>query len=102
MARDRSQGGFTPTEVRILNVLADGQPHPVAELMKCLDDELAERVNLQMHISRIRKKLAPVGQWIVCQVGEGPRSYRHIQKVSPATLASLLAMEPGPGTTPPR
>lgn len=70
---------FTPTEQRILSVLADGEPHSREELYQCIDDELANRKRvLAVHICNIRLKLKPYGQTIVCQIGGIPVSYRHV------------------------
>lgn len=91
-SRDGGGGGFTPTEVRILNVLADGHPHSKAELLAVIDEQ-ADANALRVHIHRIRKKLEPHNQTIDC-VSRGkelPVAYRHLQKVSPASLKMLLS-----------
>jgi hypothetical protein len=59
-----SNGEFTPTQARIMAVLGDGRPHTKAELLACLDDDLAPPHALGFHISNLRKKLAPKGQGI--------------------------------------
>jgi len=57
---------YTPTETRLLNVLGDGKPHNRKELrLKCLNDELLES-GLKMAISKLRKKINPIGQDIIC------------------------------------
>lgn len=56
---------FTPTETRILDVLADGGLHTFKELFACLDDELSQRGTVAFHLSRMRKKLNPLGYDIV-------------------------------------
>lgn len=84
---------FTPTEKRILNVLADGKPHEVEELRACLDDELAGETALMFHIFRIRKKLKPYGQYIRSLLAhdELPACYVHITRDSAAYIpASFL------------
>ncbi len=48
---------FTKTEGKIVAILRDGGAHRWQELFECLPDELGPKVNLQMHISNIRKKL---------------------------------------------
>ena len=50
---------LTPTERRIWDRLADGERHSVAELMLCLNDEMAEPNNVKVHIFRMRQKLPP-------------------------------------------
>lgn len=80
---------FTPNEERILKVLADGKAHPRAELLECLLDPLATKSCLVAAIFRIRKKLKPFNQYIVCEVtGPGPWCYRHIQLLNTALPAS--------------
>ena len=70
---------FTETEKKILLVLADGRPHRAEELMKCLTDELAEKYALWQHISRLRKKINPLGQDIVCVFVNRRNMYRHVR-----------------------
>ena len=70
---------WTKTEVKILNILADGHPHPREELFTCIDDDLANlKRQLAFHVCNIRRKLKPYGQTIVCQIGDAPISYRHV------------------------
>lgn len=48
------QGGFTPTEQRLLDALADGKPHSIEELAtigKC------EASSVRMHMSNLRTKI---------------------------------------------
>jgi DNA-binding response OmpR family regulator len=70
---------FTPIEGRVLEVLSDGLSHPRQELLDCLQDDQAARTALQMHVSRIRKKLRPQGQDIVCEVKGYGIYYRHVR-----------------------
>jgi hypothetical protein len=70
---------YTPTQRRMLRLLADGRPHPRAELKACLVDELGDWNNVQFHISRIRKRLRPKGQDILCVVANQQISYRHVR-----------------------
>ncbi len=76
---------FTPTEQRILNVLSDGMLHSKDELMKCLDDDLAQRSAVDPHISNLRKKLNPVGQHITCETNGNAWTfkYRHVRLLDP-------------------
>jgi hypothetical protein len=75
---------YTPTQERLLAVLADGLPHRREELMGCLNDDLAERVILQCHISLLRKKLRPVGQDILCEFAQRTYQYRHVRLLASA------------------
>lgn len=70
---------FTPTEQRLLAVLGDGLDHHRDELMACLSDDMTERSTLRTHFFRMKKKLHPVGQDIVCiRNGAGFR-YRQVR-----------------------
>ena len=62
--------GFTATELRIVNVLADGLTHRRNELHKLLNDELQSITAIKTHISNIRRKLRP-GLLIVCEFPNG-------------------------------
>ena len=74
-----SNGKFTPTEQRILAILADGMAHTRQELHGCLYDELGGPGNLRVHICNIRKKLLRVGQTILCELYRGSPHYRHVR-----------------------
>lgn len=69
---------FTPTERRILNVLADGLPHRREELHACLPDELGAVANVYMHVTNLRRKLAKRGEAILCEFYLGSYYYRHV------------------------
>lgn len=58
--------GFTPTQARMLAVLADGRPHTRKELHACLEDDLAALAAIKWHIKKLRKKLKPERKGIVC------------------------------------
>lgn len=73
------KNGFTPTEQRIIAVLADGQPHARKELMGCLDDELAEKTALKRHLTRLRKKLRPQGRDIMFVASSKLCGYRQVR-----------------------
>lgn len=72
---------FTPTETRILSALADGMPHPKAELKGCVDEQLAlvDDSALRAHLARIRKKLRPKGQDIICELLNRSIHWRHVR-----------------------
>jgi len=70
----------TPTQQRILDVLSDGCPHPMTELLVCLPDPVANtRKNVAWHLVELRKKLRPVGQDILCQFLNRRLYYRHVR-----------------------
>ena len=69
---------FTPTQRRILEVLKDGMPHKRKELIDCLQDEMADRIDLNCQLSLLRRKLRPIGHEIVCEYGQRMLWYRHV------------------------
>ena len=71
---------FTPTQQRLLKLLSDGMPHTRKELVKCLDDELTSLDTVNVHISYLRRKLRPIGQDIICEMGSSYKlGYRHVR-----------------------
>jgi hypothetical protein len=70
---------YTPTQRRMLRLLQDGLPHARAELKACLVDDLGNWNNVQVHISRLRKRLRPKGQDILCVVANQKISYRQVR-----------------------
>lgn len=70
---------FTPTQRRMLAVLADGQPHARRELRACLFDELGTASNIRFHLCSIRKVLRPLRQDIICELHRGTIKYRHVR-----------------------
>lgn len=70
---------FTPIETRMLKVLSDGLDHKREELHACLYDELSNLSAIQPHISRLRRKLHPIGQDIVCIISRGNILYRNVR-----------------------
>jgi DNA-binding winged helix-turn-helix (wHTH) protein len=71
--------GFTPTERRILNILADGQPHVLHDLHRCLNDDLSAMSTLYSHVYNLRAKLRPKGQDILCENIRRRCYYRHVR-----------------------
>jgi hypothetical protein len=70
---------FTPQEQRLLDVLADGMPHPRRELKGVLYDELAEGYGaLSVALTYLRKKLRRKGQDIVCELVRRGIWYRQV------------------------
>ena len=69
---------WTPTQQRLLAVLADGQPHTRAELRAQLHDELGSPSNLWYHVHQIRRRLPP-GETIVCEIHRSTIKYRHVR-----------------------
>lgn len=69
---------LTNTEIAILKVLSDGMRHSREEVKGVLD-RMATYKNLHDHIVRIRKKLEPKNQTVVCELNGGRIWYRHVR-----------------------
>lgn len=74
-----SEISWTPIEARVLAALADGAPHRPEVLLACLGDEMATINNLWVHLSRMRAKLRPLGEDIVCVIHNRKMHYRHMR-----------------------
>jgi hypothetical protein len=59
---------LTPTQRRMLSLLADGLPHTREELHACLNDEQADLSSIQGPISNLRKLMRPHGHDIICEL----------------------------------
>lgn len=70
---------YTPTEQKLLVMLADGLPHTVEELATCLPDELASLTTVKAHIWKIRQKLH--GSAIAGERLNGRFVYRMVDRV---------------------
>lgn len=70
---------FSVTEQKILDVLRDGHDHGVDELTACLPDELSDKTVTKVHLHRIRTKLEPIGETILCVWNRRRRLYRHVR-----------------------
>lgn len=69
---------LTRVQARMLALLSDGQPHSREALHALLWDTDAPVGNIHTHISTLRKKLRPLGQWIVCEYARRTIHYRRI------------------------
>lgn len=76
--------GFTPTERRMVILLADGKPHTRKELHACLIDEMGPLCNIKPHLQAIKRKIEYLGEDIVCVLGQSRKiSYRRIKIILP-------------------
>ena len=86
--QSKSEDGliFTHTEAAMLKILSDGMRHTNKELQTCLPDELGGSANVRNHIKRIRYKLLPIGESIICERGFGYNNfaYRHVRLLASA------------------
>jgi len=74
--------GFTKIETRIMSLLSDGMPHRRDEVLDCLGDKLAELSALHAHMTRIRKKINPKGESILCVISGHRYCYQLVKLVS--------------------
>ena len=79
-----STNGFTPIEQAMLDILDDGQPHPLKELHACLYDTMSPLKNARNHVSNIRRKLRPRGRDILVQFIDHKINYRQVRLLGPA------------------
>jgi hypothetical protein len=76
---------YTPTQKRILAVLADGNMHLRVELEACIDDELADKdIGLRMHLSRLRVKLRPSGLDVIYRCVNKKHYYQKVRLIAAA------------------
>ncbi len=74
------QPKYTPTQQRMLAVLADGMRHTKEELISCLWDEMGTIGTVNVHLTYLRKILRPMGQDIICENdGRRRNGYRHVR-----------------------
>lgn len=82
--------GFTPTQERIVRVLADGRGHKREELMRCLDDPMATKQDLYQRISDLRRKLLNRNLDVVFVCEGRRRFYRLVRPVDLTVTVSDL------------
>jgi hypothetical protein len=75
--------GLTPTQRRMLAVLADGLSHSSQELHGCLSDDRQPVSHIHVHITGIRKLLRPRGEEVICQRLDGGTFYRWVRLSAP-------------------
>lgn len=71
---------YTKTELRILEILSDGQWHHKSEITARIDEYMS-RGALSVHMANIRKKMNGSGQALICGfIGVGTRTgYRLVR-----------------------
>lgn len=78
--------GFTPTERKILAVLADGERHSRTEFHEPLGMVVTEKgddASINKHIWNMREKLRPLGKWVVSEYHMYKYYYRLVNLVKP-------------------
>lgn len=73
-----NNNGYTPTQQRILAVLADGRRHDREELRLAID-ELCSEQNLKNHLKLLRDRMRPRGEDIVCVIYQRRGWYQHVR-----------------------
>lgn len=77
---------YTPTQRRILALLADGRPHPRQELLACLPDaELGSLATVRVHVCLLRRRLRASGEDILCVLHGSTLCYRQVRLLEAAT-----------------
>lgn len=78
-------GRFSPTHLRIMRILEDGERHTRAEIRQCLLDDQALEGTISKHIQDMRKVLADhdiQARTIVCEFYKGRYYYRLIRLIT--------------------
>ena len=74
----------TPTQKRMLDLLADGKAHTRAELRKLLNDELASLGAIRRPLCEARKVVRAAGCEIICEITQGGTiCYRQVRLLNP-------------------
>jgi hypothetical protein len=71
---------LTPTEQKLYDLLADGEPHKRKELLALVDDQ-ADPSALHKHMYRLRLKLKVEGEEIVAQSFGKYTAYRRVRHI---------------------
>lgn len=74
---------LTPTQARMMALLADGLPHARGELRLCLHDELGAVSNIEPHLTAIRKHVRPSGRDVLCVIHRRTVHYQLVLVVRP-------------------
>lgn len=74
---------WTPTQVRMLQVLRDGRQHRKEELHACLNDDMGPLTNIRAHITAINEKLRKYEQTILCvQINGNSVRYQWVRLIT--------------------
>ena len=77
---------FTPTERKILAVLADGERHNRREFHGPLGMMVVEKGDdnvLNVHMCNLKVKLGPMGKWVIAEKTPGGTFYSLVKLVKP-------------------
>lgn len=69
---------LTPTQQRIIDILADGLPHNRKEVLKAISEDATDLNGLAVHMWHLRRKVRPFGRDIITELHRGSISYRHV------------------------
>lgn len=72
---------YTPLERKMLELLEDGSRHSRYELLALWNDEMATVNNVYDALSRLRKKIEPRGELILCELWQRKSYYRHVRHI---------------------
>lgn len=68
---------FTPIQQAMLEILSDGLPHTREELHECCKPSSLPA--LSVHMVRLRKRLIPKGESVVCVIKNRRICYQHVR-----------------------
>lgn len=74
---------LSETEKILFDLLSDGQPHRVQELLDALPNDMTERNVLHNHISNLRRKLLRANEDVIAQSFGKYVGYRRIKVLTP-------------------
>jgi len=91
---------YSPTQLKLLNVLGDGEHHTKKELqIKCFGEENGKSNTLPVHLSLLRKKLAKDsknGHLInIIPIHEAEEVTYQLVKIIPATVNDVKSFKRG-------
>jgi len=75
---------FTQTEHRIIHLTRDGKGHSPADMMACLNNPAADRMDLANAVRALRAKLLLVDQDIIAQSFGKRIEYRRMRLLLPS------------------
>jgi hypothetical protein len=75
---------LTRTEQKIYDTLSDGLAHKFEEIYACLPNGKSKPTTVNVHLTKMRKKLRPRGLDIVCVFITRQRQYRMIRPLYPS------------------
>ena len=73
---------FTEGQHKLLELFSDGKRHSKEEVKRTIQDEHVSDEAMWAAIHRLKNKLEPIGETIVCETAGYVRMYRHVRLLS--------------------